>query len=370
MTDLPPRDQVIEQLLPQVQANCAVADAAVAGRFSLCGLLLRLRNLYKWEHDLPPWQEQDTPQVLEWVSQREELWEGLLEAEPQPLRLDGRVYDPFDAEGLSQMLAPWGLVYGAGRVGGLLPVFFLGRLTQRRQQDGLQIYFLGPELASDLLFMPGLRQGGRIYLRSSPFPYLLWDLLADPRPSLTRCKRFGLAGYGLDYAQVLKRPSWEVLRPVLEGELEAVLWHELGEAGDGAAAAALLAQAAQQHPGSELEHFVRGIKDLLADCGPHGRLSRIIAGRAIGALGLYPVWLAGFLRLLLPEIVPAVERFMDSGDWDQIEQVRRLGWQRAREAAAELGDILRAHQGAQARSLARQVVIEPLVGSRSAPQED
>ena len=262
-----PAQEIVEQLLPQVKANCAVADASVAGRFSLCGLLLRLRNLYKWENDLPPWQEQDTPQMLEWVSEREEMWEGLLEAEPQALSLNGGKYDPFDAQAVNAHLEPLGLVYGAGRAGGLVPVFFLGELKARRDQDGLKVFELGRELASDVLFMPGLRQGRRIYLRNSPFPYLLWDLLADPRPSLAGCKRFGLAAYGLNYSELLKEPSWQKLAPVLEGEMRAVLWHELGEAGDGAAAADLLALVAQEHAGTELEHFVRGVKDLLADCG-------------------------------------------------------------------------------------------------------
>lgn len=365
-----PVPEIVQQLLPQVRANCAVADALVAGRFSLCGLLLRLRNLYKWENDLPPWQEQDTVPMLEWVSEREEIWEGLLEAEPKPLSLGGDTFDPFAAEQINQLLEPLGFIYGAGRAGGMAPVFFLGRLKARRDQDGLEVFELGHELTRDVLFMPGLRQGKRIYLRNSPFPYLLWDLLADPRPSLAACKRLGLAAYGLDYIEVLKKPTWEKLTPVLQGEMRAVLWHELGEAGDGAMAADLLRLVAREHSGTELEHFVRGVKDLLADCGPSGRLSHIIAERDEGALGLYPIWLAGFLRPLFPESQLAVEYFARERDWSLIEEVRDLGWQRARKAAGLLEEILSTHQGAQARNLARQEVIEPLVGPRSPSQED
>ena len=32
--------------------------------FSLCGMLLRLRQLYKWEHGLAPWREPEVPAVL------------------------------------------------------------------------------------------------------------------------------------------------------------------------------------------------------------------------------------------------------------------------------------------------------------------
>ncbi len=46
-----------QTFIDQVNANCQVAAAGQAGQFSLCGTLLRLRQLYKWEHGLPPWRE-------------------------------------------------------------------------------------------------------------------------------------------------------------------------------------------------------------------------------------------------------------------------------------------------------------------------
>ena len=89
-----------------------------------------------------------------------------------------------------------------------------------------------------------------------------------------------------------------------------------------------------------------------------------------GALGLYPVWQAGFLKLLFPEIGPAVRAFMDHGDWDAVEQARQEGWRKAREAAQELEEILTGYQGAAARTLVRRVVMEPLVGAASPRAED
>ena len=367
---MPLDPEPLAELLPQVRANCAVADASVAGRFSLCGLLLRLRNLYKWERDIPPWQEQDTSEVLAWVSQREELWERVLEDDPQPLTLDGELFDPFDTEGINDRLAPYGLLYGAGRVGGQAPVFFLAHLDESFRHNGLRVHRLGREYTQDILFLPGLRQGDNIYLRTRPFPYLVWDLLADPRPSLAAFKRYALKAYGLEHTRLLDQPSWELLTPVLEGEMNTVLWHELGEASDAAGAAQLLARAANGHPGSDVEHFVRGVKDLLADCGPGGRLAHIIEARARGTLALYPVWLAGFLRLLFPEIIPAVERFMENEDWDLVEQARQSGWQKAQDAARELEEILTGYEGAAARTLARRVVMEPLVGGQAPTKED
>jgi len=44
-------------LIEEVRLNCDIASAGQAGHFSLCGLLMRLRQLYKWEHGLAPWVE-------------------------------------------------------------------------------------------------------------------------------------------------------------------------------------------------------------------------------------------------------------------------------------------------------------------------
>ena len=44
----------------QVLRNCEISDARHAGLFSICGLALRLRDLYKWEKGLDPWVEKDS----------------------------------------------------------------------------------------------------------------------------------------------------------------------------------------------------------------------------------------------------------------------------------------------------------------------
>ena len=358
-----------DSLAQQVQQNCRRADAAVAGRFALCGLLLRLRNLYKWEHGIEPWQEQDPGLVLEWVSQREDDWDAIDDLTPTPLDIDGKEYDPFDTEAVNAIVEPWGLIYGAGRVGGMLPVFFLGRLQRRWNREGLEVYLIGEELCADLFFLPGLRQDRAVYLRRQPLGYLVWDLIADPRRSQQRYVSFGLDGYGVSHRKLLENPTWDALEPVLEGELQAVLWHEIGESTSGEQAMDLLRRTAVEHSGSELEHFVRGVKDLLADTGPSGRLAHITAHKSQGALGFYPAWLHGFPRLMFPEIDAAVMESMKSGDWDVIEQVRNLGWDRAQQAISGLSEILENHQGEEARELAKTQVIGPLTGFRQLPDD-
>ena len=49
----------IDDITDQVLENCNIADAQHAGLYSICGLALRLRDLYKWENRLDPWIEND-----------------------------------------------------------------------------------------------------------------------------------------------------------------------------------------------------------------------------------------------------------------------------------------------------------------------
>jgi hypothetical protein len=51
----------------QVQANCDISDAIHAGVFSICGLALRMRDLYKREKRLPLWKEKAAEDILDWI---------------------------------------------------------------------------------------------------------------------------------------------------------------------------------------------------------------------------------------------------------------------------------------------------------------
>ncbi|MGD8563056.1 MAG: hypothetical protein PVG03_10985 [Desulfarculaceae bacterium] len=352
--------ELIAGLAKQVRRNCLRSDALVAGHFSICGLLLRLRNQYKWEQGLEPWCEEEPARVLDWVSQREDRWQDCQGQELEDICLPAGVFDPFDTENINLVLEPLGLVYGAGWAGGQTPAFFLGKLMSKNQANGLTIYDIGEELSPDILLMPGLRQENSIFLRRAPFSYLLWDKLSDPRQSVARFVHFGIRGYGQKPEFLLKKPGWGRLAPVFEGELQAVLWHELGEAGQGPLARDLLAKALAEHPGTELEHLVRGVKDLLADTGDQGRLQHIIEKRAMGPLGFYPAWLAGFPRRLFPEIDAAVLQFMENPDWEIVKDVRRLGQERALDALEKLQNIMDKTDPAAVRQEVRRRVIDPL----------
>lgn len=104
----------LDSLVGQVLKNCDISDSEHAGVYSVCGLALRLRDLYKWTKGLPPWEEKEAAEILAWIGDKEELWDGITEKDFIPLSLLGKEYDPFDTSGINSVLEPEGLLYGAG----------------------------------------------------------------------------------------------------------------------------------------------------------------------------------------------------------------------------------------------------------------
>jgi hypothetical protein len=332
-------------LISQVEANCELASSLQAGSYSLCGLLLRLRLLYKWKHDMPPWQEPEPEAVLAWIADQESAWDHR-EGEPwQNLRLNGLSLDPFDVEKVNSFLEPGGLAYGAGLSRGLAPTFFLGELTEIRRGEEITVLVLDRELARDLDGTPALCQGSLIYARRQSLAYYLWDRLVDPSQQSNRFLKAGWSSPGVTPADLLQDPEnhQDFWNDLVAGELEAIIRHEIGEARETTLRRALPALL-ELFPQTPLELWIRALKDALAEVNDWGRLSYIIAGQRFTSLVLMLAFQPGFYPHLLPELEPAFWELTASGNWEVLEEGRRLALARLRQVAAELTHLLEVHE--------------------------
>lgn len=337
----------IARLQMQIQTNCDISDAHHAGLYSLCGLLLRLRDLYKWEQNLWPWQEPDPGTLLEWVDAREARWEELAHRELQALTVGTETFDPFDMAALNHHLRPLGLVYGAGYVLGMKPSFFLGEVAASRTLEGLKVDTVGRELARDIYMTPAMRQGGQIFARQSAMLFFLWDQLLELRPSAREALVFALHQYGLEAEALRQQPRQ--LAPALERvaaeELAVWIYHEVGEVREDAFDGQVWHEMVAAYANSLVEIFVRVTKDLLADTHPEGLLGHIIAHRLAASLGFFVAFLRPFTRAVFPEMVEAFSRFRPTGSWGLIEAARASGHARAASFARQLVEIHEAGRG-------------------------
>ncbi|MBM4293457.1 MAG: hypothetical protein FJ126_00935 [Deltaproteobacteria bacterium] len=332
-----------QSLIRPVRENCQIASAAQAGHYSLCGLVLRLRALYKWEHGLPPWREPDPGAVLAWVEGRERHWE-TLEGRPwQSLAWDGASFDPFQVAELNERLIPQGLAYGAGLARGLAPTFFLGELTQVRRDGDITILVLDLELARDLDGTPALCQGTLIYARKQALSFYLWDRFSDPTQQTNRFLKIALEAYSLPLGALLQNPDYyrAALDDILDAELEAVIHHEMGEALEPSLRTAF-PFILEHFPQTRVEHWIRGLKDALAEVNEWGRLAYIIQARAWPSLAMMLALRPGLYSLLLPELEPAFWGLHATGHWEVLDEARQRTLVGLRQMADDLNLLLAA----------------------------
>ncbi len=327
------------ELTQQVLRNCRIADARYAGLHSVCGLALRLRDLYKWETALPPWVEPDSGAILDWIGEKEDLWEGLAEERFAPIRVQARNYDPFDTAGINEVLLPHGLYYGAGYAGALRPTFVLAELEEQRRVDGLAVHTVGRELARDLLSLPALSQGHTILLRRQAAGFFLWDQILFVSKSGRPALAVALEVYGLDISDMSQ--VGKVFPRLISDQMEVYLHHELGEMRHGRFDRSVWRDLIATFAHSSIELFVRGLKDLLADTCPDGLLPFIIRERKFPCLATCVAFQDGMRQMLFPELERAFRDFLETRDWQRIEQAVGLGFGRACDYARRLSAIYR-----------------------------
>lgn len=297
-----------------VQRNCDIADAQFAGNYTLCTYLLKMREFYRWERGLPLSAALDRQEVGDWVSERERGWETLEGLAPEALPIAGRRHDPFDQDAVNHALEPYGLVYGAGLGRGARPLFFLGELLRCEEFGGYRVYVVGAEKARDLVSPPAMSREDRIFVRRESVRRLLFEMIeawqmrgAPAADALARA----LEVYGYD-------PAVEsTLEAMADGEVEAAVWHEVGEVLAGHALGAAWKDRILEVAGSRHELVARAVRDHLADCLT--TLPALLAERNEGSIHFYFANLTGMRALLFPQLRQAYEDWVAGAPLDLLK---------------------------------------------------
>lgn len=333
----------IERIASQVRENCDISDAKYSGMYSICGLALRLRDLYKWEKGIEPWGAIPSAKILEWIDKKEHKWREIEDREFQNLKIDGEEYDPFDTQAVNRVLKPKGFLYGAGYAHAMKPSFFLARVEHSLEISACNVYILGEEFARDLFTSPTLLQGSDIFARRESMKYFLWDKIQEVSQSGKKALNCTLEFYGVNEEEIRANPGniKDKLYELADVELETYIHHEIGEAHEDVFERDEWREIVSSFPHSSIEVFARGVKDVLSDTNESGRLRHIIDKEKIGSLGFYVSFLRGFPRLIFPEIISSFWEFKKTCDWGIIEEAREIGHKNARDYAQKLVKVYR-----------------------------
>ena len=351
---------VTDGLIQQVLNNCEISDAQHAGLYSICGLALRLRDLYKWEKKLSPWIEKDSSEILDWIADKEQLWEGLADEKYSDLTIGKKQYNPFDTAKINAALEPQGFFYGAGYAFSLKPTFFLATIKNKSHCNGYTVYTLGRELARDLLTLPVLSQDNLILLRTDAARLYIWDQMAFIKKSGRPALEFALRQCGLKEWQ--PEALRQHLTAIVAAQKDNFIYHEIGEMKDSTFDPDIWRELIAAFPHSPVELLARAVKDLLADTNRHGTLHYHIKHRKAAALGFYVAFQDGLIKEIFPELRVAFRGFTKHLDWRIIEEAVSTGYRNAKNYTEQIVEIFQTGRQNQQKQWIKKEIERRLLG--------
>jgi len=329
----------MDSLVRQVKHNCNISDAKFWGYYSICGLLMRYRELYRSEHSLLPWDAVDNKQVISWIQERELLWQDLEDQELKDLFIEGVPYDPFDVNNINLLLGPSGLVYGGGYATFNKPSFFVARLDAVADILDYRVHHAGEELCRDLSAAPAMLQGRCIYVRPAALSVYIWDRLQELKAkSFSSISGKMFADYGIQKTDLDSPGLFSKVLAMTDDAGDIFVLHEIGEAYEDAYSEdwhEILGSGCDK----ATELYLRAVKDLLADTSSKGPLRRIVDGRNGPRLSFFVAFMDGIRKEIFPEITEAFRLFAESGDWSVIHDARIAGYRRAERLQADVVEL-------------------------------
>lgn len=177
-----PVDALINKsLISDVQYNCDISDARYARDATMCVYLLRMREFYRWRHDISLGIRLSLEDVGDWLTDTEQHWDQIEHEAYRSITVGDDKVDPFDCDRVGALLEAQNipLVYtaGVGRRG--KPHFVLAQSVGRYTERGTRIDVCGRELARDIVAQPAMSRQQSIWVRDDSVRRLLWELFED-----------------------------------------------------------------------------------------------------------------------------------------------------------------------------------------------
>jgi hypothetical protein len=333
----------IDSIVSQVKYNCNISDARYWGEYSPCGLLLRLRDLYKIENSLKPRDKISHDRIGEWIDRRERLWQELITRDFRRITILDRSYHPYDIKGVNSVLMDHGLLYGAGYGNLLKPVFLLAELSGKYSINKYKVHIAGREISRCLSTAPAMIRGNAIITRLETMNMFIWNKYEEMKAmkcSGALFQAFSEYGISKDTEDKISPAKLESrFAKIAREELWTYIHHEIGEASQRRILGRWWKQVILKLPHSRAELFLRGIKDILSDTCRSGMLAYIIKNKKAGSLAFYVALLGGFRKNIFPDIISAYEEFTRTRSWRLIEKARVQGYNRGRVFAGKLREF-------------------------------
>ena len=265
----------------------------------MCIYLLKMREFYRWEAQLPFSQKLDNQDISNWLTQREGLWDNIDERPLSNLLINNQEFDVFESHEINKHLEKHSLVYSGGY--GLYgkPVFFLAELLHKEIHDDYTLYISGKELARDLAAPPGMVQNKTIYIRRESLRRFIWEKFEESHwhkqeNPLSRA----LACYDF------KNKPQNALEKMTDNEVDTILQHEIGEIQAGKILGKEWEEMIINLPHSQAEFMARAVRDNIADM--LSTLPKLLHKNETAQIHFYFANLSAMRKMIFPSLPEAI----------------------------------------------------------------
>jgi hypothetical protein len=334
----------LAHVLSAVRTNCHISDARHATDYTLCVYLLKMREYYRWEHEIPFNAPIPQAALSGWLTRREALW-NTLEGKPfASIPLSTQLHDPFDADPINEVLNSLGYVYSSGLGRNLKPHFFLATLEQQRVYEGYTLYISGKEYARDLAAPPAMSLGRTIFIRRESLRRMLWEKIEEWRWNRpVNAMQKAIECYDFDTA-----PE-ESLERMTEREIRTLLLHEIGEVMAGEELGSSWEDLLSGMPHCKAELMMRAVRDHLSDA--LSTLPGLLDEAEPASLHFYFANLTSLRKMVFPGLLAAYEHWEQTGNLDRLRQLTEAG----RHHWMSLAQEIVALQGTRAGDLQHEI---------------
>lgn len=304
----------MQQLTKTVQHNCHISDAQYAGNYTLCIYLLKMREFYRWEKDLPFNKTLDNKDIGHWLTQRESLWDEIDEQALSDIQINDQRFNLYESAAINQHLDAEKLVYSGGY--GLYgkPVFFLAELIKKEQLDDYTLYVTGKELARDLAAPPGMAQDKTIYIRRESLRRFIWEKFEESH----WYKQENPLARALACYDFTANPE-NSLERMTDNEVDTVLQHEIGEIQAGKLLGELWEEMLMNLPRSQAEIMARAVRDNIADM--LSTLPKIIERNEAAQIHFYFANLSSMRKVIFPSLQESYKNWLQSKNTEHLKNI-------------------------------------------------
>lgn len=319
----------LDQIKNAVQHNCDIADAQHARNYTLCTYLLKMRELYRWEKGYAFQASLPKDELGDWMTARENRWEGLEDSTFTPVTIDSTLFDPFDTAAINRALLPIGLVYSGGIGGRSVPHFFLADLLHAEERHGFPVLVSNNEHARDLAAPPAMMLGNTVFVRRESLRRMLWEKIEEwnwKKKGSAMARALEHYGFEQDFEAALEQMT--------NTETETVILHEIGECRAGEQLGSDWSDMLAAISGSRAEIMARAVRDHVADCTE--ALPRLLERNNTASLHFYFANFSGMRRATFPELIEAYRRWADGDSLHVLEEAVGAGHEHWLEIAHNL----------------------------------